>query len=303
MPVLRYVHLDVFTNQPFTGTQLAVFLDAAGIDEQRMLRIAKELALPETTFVLPPEAAATDVRVRIFTPSLELPMAGSPTVGTTFALAGAGRLRAGADKTVLGLGIGPTTVGLEWGPGALRFAWMTQPLPTLGPVIADTVAVAAAIGVRPSDLAGGDLPVEIASSGVPFVYVPLKSRAAVDAASLDRAKLCALLRAVNLEEHPVFVFSPQPANDDATVYSRMFAPGFGIPEDPATGAASGPLGAYLLQHNTVSADTALRLVNLQGVRMRRPSRIYIALSSRAGILEEVRVGGEAVVVGDGTIRA
>lgn len=230
-------------------------------------------------------------------------MAGSPTIGTTFALAGAGRLRAGADKTVLGLGIGPTTVGLEWGQNGLRFAWMTQPLPTLGPVIADTVAVAAAIGVQPSDFAGGDLPVEIASSGVPFVYVPLKSRAAVDAAALDRARLCALLRTVNLEEHPVFVFSPQPANDDATVYSRMFAPGFGIPEDPATGAASGPLGAYLLKYKAVSAKTASRLVSLQGVRMGRPSRIHIALSSRAGVLEEVQVGGEAVVVGEGTIRA
>jgi len=240
MPVLEYVHLDVFTNQPFTGIQVAVFLDAAGIDEQRMQRIANEMAFPDTPFVFPPEVSGTDARVRIFTPSRELPMAGSPTIGTTFALAGAGRLRAGADKTVLGLGIGPTTVGLEWGQNGLRFAWMTQPLPTLGPVIADTVAVAAAIGVQPSDFAGGDLPVEIASSGVPFVYVPLKSRAAVDAASLDRARLCALLRAVNLEEHPVFVFSPQPANDDATVYSRMFAPGFGIPEDPATGAASGP---------------------------------------------------------------
>ena len=303
MPVFKYAHLNVFTHQPFTGNLLAVFLDAAGIDERRMQRIANELALPETTFVLPSEAPGTDVRVRIFTPSLELPMAGHPTIGTTFALAGAGRLRAGADKAVLGLGIGPTTVRLEWGPSALRFAWMTQQLPTLGPVIADTVAVAAAIGVRPSDLAGEDLPVEVASSGVPFVYVPLKSRAAVDAASPDRAKLCALLHAVNLEELPVFVFSSEPANDDATVYSRMFAPGFGIPEDPATGGASGPLGAYLLQHNAVSADTASRLVSLQGVRMGRPSRIHIALSIRAGVLEEVRVGGEAVVMGYGTVRA
>jgi len=303
MPVLEYVHLDVFTNQPFTGIQVAVFLDAPGIDEQRMQRIANEMAFPDTPFVFPPEVSGTDARVRIFTPSRELPMAGSPTIGTTFALAGAGRLRAGADKTVLGLGIGPTTVGLEWGQNGLRFAWMTQPLPTLGPVIADTVAVAAAIGVQPSDFAGGDLPVEIASSGVPFVYVPLKSRAAVDAAALDRARLCALLRTVNLEEHPVFVFSPQPANDDATVYSRMFAPGFGIPEDPATGAASGPLGAYLLKYKAVSAKTASRLVSLQGVRMGRPSRIHVALSSRAGVLEEVQVGGEAVVVGEGTIRA
>jgi trans-2,3-dihydro-3-hydroxyanthranilate isomerase len=303
MPVLQYVHLDVFTNQPFTGIQLAVFLDAAGIDERRMQRIANEMAFPETTFVFPPEAPGTDARVRIFTPSQELPMAGSPTVGATFALAGAGRLRAGADKTVLGLGIGPTTVGLEWSQNGLRFAWMTQPIPTFGPIVTDTVAVAAAVGVQPCELVGGNLPVEVASSGVPFLYVPLNSRAAVDSASLERTRLCTLLRAVDLEELPVFVFSPEPADDDATVYSRMFAPVLGIPEDPATGGASGPLGAYLLQHNAVSADTASRLVSLQGVRMGRPSRIYIALSSRAGVLEEVRVGGEAVLVGDGTVRA
>ena len=302
MPALQYIHLDVFTNQPFAGNQLAVFPDAAGIDERRMQRIASEMAFGESTFVFPPEAPGTDARVRIFTPSRELPMAGVPTVGTTFALAGAGRLRAGADKTVLGLGIGPTTVGLEWSQNGLRFAWMTQPIPTFGPTVTDTVAVAAAVGVQLSDLAGGDLPVQVASAGVPFLYVPLSSRAAVDGASLERARLCAFLHALNLEELPVFVFSPEPADDDATVYSRMFAPVLGIPEDPATGSASGPLGAYLLRYNAVPADAALRLVNLQGVRMDRPSRICIALSSRAGVLEEVRVGGEAVVVGEGTLR-
>ena len=120
----------------------------------------------------------------------------------------------------------------------------------------------------------------------------------------EPARLRALLHALNLEELPVFVFSPEPADDDATVYSRMFAPCFGIPEDPATGAASGPLGAYLLRYNVVPADTdtVSRLVNLQGARIGRPSRICIALSSRAGVLEEVRVGGEAVVVGEGTVR-
>ena len=301
MPVLQYVHLDIFTNQPFTGIQLAVFLDAAGIDERRMQRIANEMAFPETTFVLPPETRGTDARVRIFTPSQELPMAGSPTIGTTFALAGAGRLRASDGRTVLGLGIGPTTVGLEWGQNGLRFAWMTQPIPTFGPIVTDTVAVAAALGIQPGDLAGGNLPVQVASSGVPFLYVALNSRAAVDAASVERTRLCTLLRAVGVEELPVFVFSCQPADDDATVYSRMFGPCLGIPEDPATGGASGPLGAYLLQHNAVSADNASRLVNLQGVCMGRPGRIYISLSSRAGVLEEVRVGGEAVVVGKGTV--
>jgi trans-2,3-dihydro-3-hydroxyanthranilate isomerase len=229
-------------------------------------------------------------------------MAGSPTVGTTFALAGGGRLRAGADKTVLGLGIGPTTVGLEWGQNGLRFAWMKQPIPTFGPIVTDTVAVAAALGIQPRDLAGGNLPVQVVSSGLPFLYVALNSRAAVDAAAVDRAKLCALLRALDLEELPVFVFSPEPADDGTTVYSRMFAPVLGIPEDPGTGSACGPLGAYLLKYKAASAKIA-RLVSLQGVRMGRPSRIHIALSSRAGVLEEVQVGGEAVVVGEGTIRA
>ncbi|MFZ0802152.1 MAG: PhzF family phenazine biosynthesis protein [Terriglobales bacterium] len=303
MPVLQYVHLDVFTNQPYAGNQLAVFLDAEGMDERQMQRIANEMALPETTFVFPPEGSGTDARVRIFTPSQELPMAGSPTVGTTFALAGAGRLRAGADKTVLGLGIGPTTVGLEWGQNGLRFAWMTQPIPTFGPIVTDVVAVAAALGIQPCDLAGGNLPVQVASSGVPFLYVALNSRAAVDAAAVERTRLCTLLRAVSLEELPVFLFSPEPADDGATVYSRMFAPVLGIPEDPGTGGASGPLGAYLLKYNAVSAKTASRLVSLQGVRMGRPSHIHIALSIRAGVLEEVRVGGEAVVVGKGTVPA
>jgi trans-2,3-dihydro-3-hydroxyanthranilate isomerase len=299
---LEYIHLDVFTDLPFTGNPLAVFLNAGGLDEWRMQRIANEMAFPETTFVFRPEAPGTDARVRIFTPSRELPMAGHPTIGTTFALAAAGRLHAGADKAVLGLGIGPTAVHLEWGPEGLCFAWMTQPLPTLGPTVTDTVAVAAALGVQPSDLAGGHLPVQVASSGVPFLYVPLNSRAAVDAACLERTALCALLRAVNLEELPVFVFSLEPGDDDATVYSRMFAPAIGIPEDPATGGASGPLGAYLLQHNAASANTATPLVNLQGVRMGRPGRIYIALSSSGGVLQEVRIGGKALVIGHGTLQ-
>ena len=149
MSVFRYVRLDVFSNQPFTGIQLAMFPDAPGIDERRMQVIANEMALPETTFVFPPEAPETDARVRIFTPTRELPMAGSPTIGTVFALAGAGRLRASTDKAVLGLGIGPTTVGLEWGHNALRFAWMTQPIPTFGPIVTDSVAVARRLPRQP----------------------------------------------------------------------------------------------------------------------------------------------------------
>jgi len=299
----QYVHLDVFTDQPFAGNQLAVFLDAAGLGEQQMQRIANEMAFPETTFVLPPEVPGTDARVRIFTPYREMPMAGHPTIGTTFALAGAGRIRPGNETIVLGLGVGPTSVRLEWGRGGLRFAWMTQPLPMFGPIIPDTAAISAALGLPPDDVAGAGLPVQVVSSGVPFLYIPLNSRRAVDAASVECVALRSSLRAVSLEELPVFVFSVEPADDGATAYSRMFAPGFGIPEDPATGGASGPLGAYLLKHGAVSADTASRFLSLQGVKMGRPSRIHISLLSHQGILREVRVGGEAVIIGNGAVCA
>jgi trans-2,3-dihydro-3-hydroxyanthranilate isomerase len=302
MKVLRYVHLDVFTEQPLAGNQLAVFLDAVGLVDREMQRIANEMAFPETTFVLPPDMPGTDMRVRIFTPQRELPMAGHPTIGTTFALAGAGRLTANSPAVVLGLGVGPTAVKLEWAPAKLRFAWMKQSLPVFGAVIADKVGVAAALNLRLDDVAGGELPVQVASSGVPFLYVPLRSRQAVDAAALDRTALHELLRAANVEELPVFVFSLAPADDDATAYSRMFAPVFGIAEDPATGGASGPLAAYLLKYNAVPAHTAAPLVNLQGVRMGRPSRMHISLNYRERALDEIWMGGQAVVVGDGTLR-
>jgi trans-2,3-dihydro-3-hydroxyanthranilate isomerase len=303
MKVLRYFHLDVFTEQPLAGNQLAVFLDAEDLVDREMQRIANEMAFPETTFVLSPETPGTDVRVRIFTPLRELPMAGHPTIGTTFALAGAGRLPASSPAVVLGLGVGPTPVKLEWGPAGLRFAWMKQSLPVFGAVIADKAGVAAALGLQLEGVAGGELPVQVASSGVPFLYVPLRSRQAVDAASLDRAALCALLRAANVEELPVFVFSVAPADDDASAYSRMFAPGFGIAEDPATGGASGPLAAYLLKYSVVPARAAPPLVNLQGVRLGRPSRMHISLNYRERALDEIWVGGQAVVVGEGTLRA
>lgn len=205
-----------------------------------------------------------------------------------FPLAGAVPLREGADKVLLDLGIGPTTVGLEWGQNSLSFARMKQTNPIFGPIVTDIVAVAAALGIQPRDLAGGNLPVQVAAAGLPFLYVALNSRAGVDAAALDRAKLCALLGVLDLEELPVFVLSLQPADDGATVYSRLFAPIWGVPEDPATGSASGPLGAYLLKYNAVSAKTESRLVSLQGVRMGRPSRIHVALSSGAGVLEMSR---------------
>ncbi len=303
MPPYPYLHLDVFTDRPFTGNQLAVFLDAEGIAPDIMQQIAREMAFPETTFVLPPESADTDVRVRIFTPGTELPMAGHPTIGTTFALVRAGRVATTRTEIVLGLGIGPTRVELDWDAARLRFAWMTQPVPEFGATPTDIPALASAMGLTESDIRDTGLPPHQASAGLPFLLVPIASRRAVDAVVVDRGSLSRVCRDAGMPELPVFLFSLESGGDDATVYSRMFAPEFGIAEDPATGSASGLLGAYLVRHGAVAPERATRLVNLQGVKMERPSRIHISIGTRAGQVSEVRVGGAAVLVGEGTIRA
>src|SRR5215471_9257518 len=133
----RFLHLDVFTDHLFGGNQLAVFLDGRGLSKETMQAIAKEMNFSETTFVLPPESADTIARVRIFTPAEEMPAAGHPTIGTTFALARAGAIDSGRERIVLGLGIGPTPVALTWKGDELSFAWMSQPMPTFGEQIAD----------------------------------------------------------------------------------------------------------------------------------------------------------------------
>lgn len=266
-----------------------------------MQTIAREMAFSETTFILPAETSDTDIRVKIFTPSTELPMAGHPTIGTTFALAHEGRIPSGRPTVTLGLGVGPTPVSLEWKSDRLRFAWMMQPVPEFGATLTDIKRLASALALEDGDIRDTNLPVQVISSGVPFLYIPLISREAVNKAAVDRTALQSFYQAENLPELPVFVFSLEKVNDDATVFSRMFAPVFGIPEDPATGGASGPLGGYLVHHGAVSAKQAAHMVSLQGVKMGRPSRIHISIHARDGVIDRVRVGGQSVLVGEGTI--
>ena len=297
----RYLHLDVFTDTPFQGNQLAVYPQPAGLTTEMMQTIAQDMNFSETTFVWPREATG-DVRMRIFTPGDELPMAGHPTIGTTFALASEGVIAKGRDEFVFELGVGPTPVSLEWDDNGLRFAWMTQGKPSFGATIAAPDRFAAAIGVEPRDVAP-DAPPQIVSCGVPFLFVPLVSRAAVDKVTIDRRALANIFTASGVEEHAVFFFTTERTRDagEETVYSRMLAPGFGIAEDPATGGASGPLGCYCLHHRIVSADTARAMLSLQGVAMRRPSRVYISIDSDNGTIRRVRVGGKAVLVGSGQL--
>ncbi|NUR34898.1 MAG: PhzF family phenazine biosynthesis protein [Gemmatimonadaceae bacterium] len=299
---LRYLHYDVFTDRPLEGNQLAVFPEPAGLTDDLMQRIAREMNFSESTFIFPPERPDTDVRMRIFTPGEELPMAGHPTIGSTFALAHEGVIARGRTQFVFGLGVGPTPVSLEWRGDGLDFAWMTQGLPVFGARIAGREAFAAALGVDVPDLLAG-APIEVVSCGVPFLFAPLASRGAVDRAAINRPAYAACCRASAVDELPLFLFTVDGGRAEAeSVYSRMLAPGFGIAEDPATGGASGPLGCYLAQHGLLPAGRLGHFISWQGVAMQRPSRIHISIGREGGRIASVRVGGRSVLVGEGTLR-
>src|SRR3989440_3247917 len=184
----RYLHLDVFTDHLFGGNQLAVFLDGRGLQADEMQAIAKEMNFSESTFILPAEQPGTDVRMRIFTPGEELPMAGHPTIGSTFALARTGVIDRGRERFVFGLGIGPVPVALSWKDDDLRFVWMTQPKPTFGDPIPEPARAAAALSLSAAAVSGTSKPVQVVSCGVPFLFVPLATRRAVDNAVLHRAE-------------------------------------------------------------------------------------------------------------------
>ena len=290
----RYLHYDVFTDRRFAGNQLAVFPQAAGLPAHTMQQIAREIGFAETTFVTAPDRDDTDVRMRIFTPGTELPMAGHPVVGSTFVLAREGMIAAGRRDWVFGLNIGPIPVSLEWQASQLDFVWMTQRIPEFGPRIDDVSEVAEALGLEEEDIRGTGLPVQQVSCGTPFVFVPVTTRAAVDRAAPDPRRL-------DFEAY-LFTSDRGDRRDAAATYSRMFAPQFGIVEDPATGGASGPLGSYLVRHRVVNAEEGRSLLNLQGVKLGRPSWIHISIeSSMHGEISRVRVGGRSVFVAEGTM--
>ena len=300
MTRFRYLHLDVFTERAFEGNQLAVFPDARGIDERVMQPLAREMAFSETVFMLPPVTGTAQKRLRIFTPGRELPMAGHPTIGSAFVWAQEYAAGTTPPAIVFDMGVGPIRVALEWRDGTLQFAWMHQPTPVFGDVLdaRATAALAEALHLPASTVFAA--PPEIVGSGVPYLFAPLQSEAEVDASVPDATRLSAMFDEIGCAETGVFLFA-RTARPDATLYSRMFAPMFGIQEDPATGSASGPLGAYALTHGLVTTGEAGQLVSLQGVKMGRPSYIHIAVTGTPARIEAVKIGGTSRFVAEGML--
>jgi trans-2,3-dihydro-3-hydroxyanthranilate isomerase len=301
-PQFSYVHLDVFTTRRFEGNQLLVFLRPAGLSEAAMHTLTRESNLSECTFVFPPEVPGTDHRVRIFTRNGETPFAGHPTIGTAFALAHAGTIRSGTARTVFGLGVGPTPVDLEWEAGRLRFAWMTQLNPTFGKTITDRAGLAVALGLEASALDGQPAPPQEVNCGSNFFVVPIATRKGVDGAVLDRAKADAVFAAAGIPRRGIYIFSTERGQDDAVAYSRLLPAGGGL-EDPATGSAAGPAACFIAKYGFVRPPSAGAISFLQGVLVRRPSRILVDVTIADGNITRVKVGGPAVVVGEGSVGA
>lgn len=297
---LRFLQFDVFTREPFGGNQLAVFLDGDILSDEKMQAIAREMNYSETTFILPSSDPKALCRVRIFTPTTEHPFAGHPVVGTTFALAHDGLIRADESPVTLQLAIGLISVELLYEDQRATFVWMHQPLPRFEPWQGDSDRLASALGLTTDDFAN-DLPIERAIVGVNHVLVPIRSLEAIERAVPQPD----LLAALNLpEEHPgCFLFTLERPESGADIHGRMFAPAMGITEDPATGSAAGPLGVYLLRHGRLTPDetgqTRVRLE--QGVEMGRPSALDIAITGIAENVEDVRVGGASVLIAEGEL--
>jgi len=311
-----FIQLDVFTDTPFGGNQLAVFPHAEELAESEMQAIAREMNYSESTFVIPASDPQALCRVRIFTPQRELPFAGHPVVGTTFALARVGRIRELGSPIYLQLGVGTLPVDVLYEERRPSFVWMHQPMPRFEPWRGAPEQLAAALGLSPAEIAPA-LPIEHGSAGVPYVYVPLRSREAVARArpGPQLGEALGSPGAGPFSGHPaVYVFTIERPEDGAAAgathganaHARMFAPEMGIVEDPATGSAAGPLGVYLVRHGVAKPNATdptgdTRLWVEQGVEMGRPSRIAVDIVGDAAAIRDVRVGGEAVFMAEGEL--
>ena len=289
--VHRYRVVDVFTERALEGNALAVFPDAATIDDATMQRIARELNLAETAFVLPSTRPDCAAQVRIFTPLKEMPFAGHPTIGTSFVLLDEGLAHPVDGEFILEEKIGPVPVRVE--AGRLPMIWLTTPPIAEGPEYQSALC-AELLGLETGDLLG--ITPRLLSAGNPTLFVAVRDRGAVDRAWLDLAG-SRKLRGSDREPFLTFVFAPTAEG----AYSRMFAPEHGVPEDPATGSSTGPLAAFMMRHALVSSADGTRFVSEQGTKMGRRSVLHVHIRGDRGS-ESIEVGGHVTPLATASMR-
>jgi trans-2,3-dihydro-3-hydroxyanthranilate isomerase len=276
----RYVVVDVFTDTPLQGNALAVFTDAREIPEEMLQPIAREMNLSETVFVYPPEHGG-HVKIRIFTPAAEMPFAGHPVLGSAFVLAGPLQLITINLETFKGI----VPVELEREGARIVFGRMSQPIPEVSPFDQEADLLAALRIER------SELPIELYDLGIKHVFVALPSEEAVAALEPDYTALARIQGYVGTNCF---------AGSGTRWKTRMFAPADGVPEDPATGSAAGPLACHLARHGRIGWGEEIEI--FQGAEIGRPSTLYARAHGSAETIERVEVGGSAVVVARGEFR-
>jgi len=301
---MKFYQADVFTGDPFCGNPIAVFPDAHGLADHQLQQIAREMNLSETVFVLPPTDQAAVVRLRIFTPTQELPFAGHPVIGTFYVLAQLGLIAAtdGVTRVMQECNIGLFPVELHAQEGQITSVLMTQPKPEfLGPVdeMEDVYKIACGLGLPKYVIADMKWPIEVVSTGLPVIVVPARTLTAVRSIQPDASAIMDLCG--RFGANGLMVFTTVTVEPSAAVHARMFAPSIGILEDPATGSASGALGAYLVQNGVVDVAPTTDIIVEQGYEIERPSQILVRVESDDDIIQTVKVGGQCVMVVEGTL--
>ena len=301
MPRFHYFTVDVFTDRAFGGNQLAVFPDARGIPEHRLQDVAREFNYSETTFVYPASDQAHTRSVRIFTPGTELPFAGHPTVGTAHVLAAAGEIVLSGARTriVLEELVGPVPVTIRAEGAQPTYCELSvAKLPEEGPPAPSREAIARALSLETEDVLDGEWTPRGWTCGVPYLFVPVRDLGAVSRSRIDTGAWQRALAGTWAPEVLVFARAVERAGSD--LHGRMYAPAFGIAEDPATGSAAAALAGYLARREPLR-DGTLRWRLEQGFEMGRPSILDIEADVARGEVTNVRVGGASVIVCEGTM--
>jgi trans-2,3-dihydro-3-hydroxyanthranilate isomerase len=279
---LQFYQADVFTSEPFGGNPLAVFPDAGELTDREFQQIAGEMNLSETVFVLPPKDPRAAAKIRIFTPSQEIPFAGHPVLGTFYVLGALKRLPLQEPVTKIfyecHLGVFPLELIIL--KGQIEQVVMSQPSPEFLEVVSQVEMIyelAKALGVQKSLITDSPFPVEVVSTGLPVLIVPIRTLTAMKSMQVNHSAI----------------------RDVCAVHTRMFAAPIGIPEDPATGSASGALGAYLVKNGVVEVGPTTEVVIEQGYEIDRPSRILVQVFSDDDMIQNIKVGGQVVMVAEG----
>ena len=291
-----FYQVDVFTNVPFGGNPLAVVFDCEGLTSQNMQKIAREMNLSETTFVLPPGNLPVDFLVRIFTPEKEIPFAGHPTLGTAHILRETGKVLSNDYRIKFSMKAGVITVAQEKKEDLL---FMDQLLPDFKHPLNCAEELGKALGISTDDISSTFHPIQVVSTGFPVLLVPVTSLKTLENILVDTVRLRHFLATLGTDL--LYVFTSQTLDPNATIHSRAFAPGLGISEDPATGSAAGAAGAYLTRNKLISENDCENIFIEQGHMIGRPSSLFVCIEQEKEKILSVRVGGESVTIIKGVI--